>query len=663
MLTNAICLLSLYLMWQIDPLKQDPHGEPPIQNELSLEDLLELRVSVASIEAEGILETPAVVSRYEAEDMRRIGLTTLREMLSLIPGLVPIDTEIGTTSLMLRGLAEFFNQKILFLLNGVPYWQPSHGDNPLWGIPLEAVSHVEVIRGPGAVLYGTNATAGVVNIVLEEIDGGRASATLGSHAQRELGFAYGGVPRSLSQTRYTVAGSWRDEKGYAGLFENRPPPPFFPPGSPSRGTLERFHHAKSLLARMQIGRTDFLAHAFTSSSSGLAGPATPINRAELQYEGYLLHVAHRWSRTTYDLTLFGDYNNFFLKIPTDNLIDGRYHAIQEFSNDGRDNARGRLGAQVNLNLNDSLDWFSGIDYEHRESGEYGNTPADPARDRLVTMTPQHHDELALYSQLDWNTERWRLVVGARATHHERIGWRTQPRMALIYRPTTVHSFKLLYGEGFNTPNFVQTSLVIPNVVLGNPDLVPETVATFDLAYTYATSHALFVANIYRFEGSDFIVRTPLPDRRESMYLNARSFHRTGGELDFQFSYRKFKTMASAAYNDAGNRELADDPTALFSPRWNGSLGVRYRLGERHHLGLSARYVGPQDTASDYTLVHAAYSFSYRGFHTSLVGGNLLDQTPLHADIANQARDRLSPNGDPSPFGRISFRIVLDAFGR
>jgi len=88
--------------------------------EISLEELLMVDISIASTLSERIIDTPAIVSRYDADDLASMGLRTLKDMLSFIPGFVLQKTRSGGTSVMIRGLVEGFNQKVLFLVDDIP---------------------------------------------------------------------------------------------------------------------------------------------------------------------------------------------------------------------------------------------------------------------------------------------------------------------------------------------------------------------------------------------------------------------------------------------------------------------------------------------------------------------------------------------------------------
>lgn len=627
---------------------------------LALKDLLELHVSVAALRAENVISTPAVVSRIDIDEYREMGLNNLVEVLSSVPGLIPIHTEIGTTTLMARGLSEFFNQKVLFMLDGVPYWQAAHGDHPLHGIPLAAVSHIEIIRGPGSVLYGTNATAAVINVVLKTEGDTAVEAATGSHRQRALGFFHSFHFKN-PLWRAQVAGEYYDDLGYQGLFRHRPPPSSFPPGTPSQGTIARRREARSILAKLSYDDDlTILAHAFSSAATGLAGPARLINQSELQYDGWLLHIHKRWYGPRWECETYGDYNNFYLTIPTANLFNGRVDGIQDFDNHGRDNFRTRIGARFTWLMGQNVSLQGGSEYEHRQSGDYHHLPDDPDLAPVLTMPAGHQDETAFFAQVDAYMGPWRLLVGLRHTDLSGKMAQTQPRLAAIYHLSDVSSLKFLVSQGFNSPNFVQSGLDIAGVVRGNSQLQPEEVKTIDLTYNYATPTRVFVANLYQLRGENFILRTPIDGERGSVYLNAADFSRFGFELDYQHLVGNHRLFGNLAFNNAGDRELADDPAALFSPRWNADLGLCLKVDDVTRLGFSWRFVDEQEAAPAYHLVNVAYNLYFPRFEFKVTLANILGQDVFHADIANMQRGRISPSGDSEPTIAVEGRFKWDA---
>jgi len=154
---------------------------------LSLEELMNVEVSVASTKSENISSTPAVVSTYQMQEFIQQGINTLEQALSLIPGIVVDEGTYGNATVMIRGVVDAAGSKVLFLLDGIPYWSPSHNTIPTLGVPVEAIDRIEVIRGPGAVIYGTNAISGVINVITRSQAGRKLALTLGSDDHFNMG--------------------------------------------------------------------------------------------------------------------------------------------------------------------------------------------------------------------------------------------------------------------------------------------------------------------------------------------------------------------------------------------------------------------------------------------------------------------------------------------
>ncbi len=144
-------------------------GSPghPDFTELSLEQLMETEVTSVSKKAERLLDAPAAVYVITAEDIRRSGATSIPEVLRTVPGLEVARTGSHTWEISARGFRYRMANKFLVLIDGRAVYSPVYG-TVLWedqDIPLENVERIEVIRGPGATLWGTNAVNGVINIV------------------------------------------------------------------------------------------------------------------------------------------------------------------------------------------------------------------------------------------------------------------------------------------------------------------------------------------------------------------------------------------------------------------------------------------------------------------------------------------------------------------
>ena len=133
--------------------------------------LEELFVITASKKEEEIWEAPGVVTIITARDIQQFGGQSLAEVLARAPGVQKMFT-ISVPRLTIRGgNASLSNEHVLFLVDGRPH-RTANGNhfiyNPLYSFPLERIIRIEIVRGPGSALYGTNALEGVINIITKK---------------------------------------------------------------------------------------------------------------------------------------------------------------------------------------------------------------------------------------------------------------------------------------------------------------------------------------------------------------------------------------------------------------------------------------------------------------------------------------------------------------
>lgn len=132
--------------------------------ELSFEELMQV-VTVASKREESVQDAPGIVSVITKEEIRRFGAMTLHELLNQMPSVYAIGT-FGTLHNLLSIRGDNFahwNTRVLLLINGRPFRETTLGGSDatfLVSFPVDVIERVELIRGPGSVLYGTNAYTG-----------------------------------------------------------------------------------------------------------------------------------------------------------------------------------------------------------------------------------------------------------------------------------------------------------------------------------------------------------------------------------------------------------------------------------------------------------------------------------------------------------------------
>ncbi|MDX2113311.1 MAG: TonB-dependent receptor [Alphaproteobacteria bacterium] len=204
--------------------------------DLSLEDLAKIKVTSVSKKPE--LETDAAAAIYviTQEDIRRSGSTTLPDILRMAPGVTVTQAAAGSWTVTARGSNDQFSNKLLVLMDGRTIYSPLFS-GVIWDTQdtmLEDIDRIEVIRGPGATLWGANAVNGVINIITKnakETQGGYASYTAGNQIQGIGSVRYGAkvsdnaylrtyAKQSQYNSQYTTSGNsandnWR--KSQAGF--------------------------------------------------------------------------------------------------------------------------------------------------------------------------------------------------------------------------------------------------------------------------------------------------------------------------------------------------------------------------------------------------------------------------------------------------------------
>ncbi|MBI5471697.1 MAG: TonB-dependent receptor [Ignavibacteriae bacterium] len=172
--------------------------------DLTLEELMEVNVTSASKRSERLFETPAAMYVVTQEDIRRSGASSIPELLRMVPGVQVARIDANKWAVSARGFNGPFANKLLVLIDGRVVYSPLFS-GVYWdaqSIPLLDVQRVEVIRGPGATLWGANAVNGVINITTtsaRDVSGGVMSAGGNTAAGP---FASGRYSAQLDSTLY-----------------------------------------------------------------------------------------------------------------------------------------------------------------------------------------------------------------------------------------------------------------------------------------------------------------------------------------------------------------------------------------------------------------------------------------------------------------------------
>ena len=182
--------------------------------QMSLAELGSVEVTTTSKEPEQVWKTAAAVYVLTQDDIRRSGATSIPEALRLVPGVQVSRIDNDHWAVAIRGFADQFSKSMLVLVDGRSLYTPLFA-GVYWalqdGILLEDVERIEIIRGPGATVWGSNAVNGVINIITKnskDTHGQLATAGGGNVDRAGGGFRYGSSDgKNFNYRMYGKAGT------------------------------------------------------------------------------------------------------------------------------------------------------------------------------------------------------------------------------------------------------------------------------------------------------------------------------------------------------------------------------------------------------------------------------------------------------------------------
>lgn len=170
----------------------------------SLEDLMNVQVSSVSKKQEKLSRTAAAVFVITSEDIHDLGATNIPDLLRMVPGMNVAQINANTWAISARGFNSEFSNELLVMVDGRTVYVPTFG-GVSWDvldIPLEDIERIEVIRGPGATIWGANAVNGVINIITKKAADTHGTMIVAGAGNLDQGFGmaqYGGTLGKLAK--------------------------------------------------------------------------------------------------------------------------------------------------------------------------------------------------------------------------------------------------------------------------------------------------------------------------------------------------------------------------------------------------------------------------------------------------------------------------------
>lgn len=543
---------------------------------LPLDDLLQVRVVSGNKYLVNIFDAPSVISTITAAEIAGFGANSLYEVLERATSVYMTGSHFFPQNVSsIRGdLLTHADNHVLLLLNGRPMRESYSGgiNFPLYtAFPLAAIDRLEIIRGPGSVLYGSNAYAGVINIITRtvmddgvtaRVSGGsfdtQASAVTATWEQNEL--------ELLAAVRTLREDGWRFS-----AVDNNGNSRTIPYGEDNLGAFAS--------ARYRQWRADAL---FTSNTQDFMGAVTqwtgapPVEERELQASRSHLNLGRRvdWSSSAY---LDADFSAGQMRFSHYNY---RSHADDYY-----------LELTQHWVPRDDWHWLLGYGVWSQDFGTAAGRQPAP-----VPATSLWRREY--YLQGDWAaTPRLKLTAGLQHNRASLQHDKTVPRYGLIYRHDEHTGLKLMHAEAYRAAYGTETrfSTVIRNPdgtiaggLRGNPALQPETVVTTDIQWFYVTSQHYLAVTAFRSVERNLITRVRAPDLVID-FVNAGELRLRGWTVEGKWQPGTFSLQGSWSTQRNETDKGAVDYTTV--PRHLFKLGATMPLGPAARLGVFAEHVG------------------------------------------------------------------------
>jgi outer membrane receptor for ferrienterochelin and colicins len=525
----------------------------------------------ASRRLEKITDAPATVTRLQEPEIASTLGNSFLPALKEVNGIEFIRVGITAVALNARGFNLSFNNRMLMMEDGRIATLAESGlpVGNMTTIPKVDLAGVEVLVGPGAALYGPDASNGVLTLQTKDprqYPGWTIEASGGSRKFRDVQARFARAAGKFGfkvSGEYQAADDWRSSVFY---------PPVAAGGAPIAENSPNFEtdvaRASGALAWYAAEGSRLSLTAGMSRLNGIGQTSVGRNQFEnyeyrnyqLQYSGSRLfaqvYVTNSLTNGTYALNSYSQNSVRFPALSRDSL-----KTISAFPADGRLQA-----AEVQHNFPVGAYWSTGLSALDNTHVIWG---VQLRRDRVSTFgrwlsdrltgEPIVNDQKGGYTQVETPlTSALRFVAAARYDTHERYDAQFSPKAALLFSPATDQTVRVTFNRAFKSPTVLQTDFHYPNFqpfvgVFGNPDgfdvkkadgtivstvnpLVPETNTTWELGYKAAIRNVVFVdVAAYRSHYMDFLsplvpIANPLTATTATTFPTTAYNHRTGAKV-------------------------------------------------------------------------------------------------------------------------------------
>ena len=630
-----------------------------------------------------ISRTPAVMTVFSREDILRMGARSLTDILALVPGMQTGIAPVGYPQLTFRGIRSQGSEKFKVFLDGHVM------DNPLTDgaslvmsdLATDQVEKVEILHGPGSALYGSDALAGVINIVTRrDILGNGVSLTArgGSYETRRYNLE---AAKEAGRLRVWGNINYLNRKGHVNIRQDAlSSSPVNAAVSNAPGATSEWIENSDFSLAASSGPYHFQMQYINHRDGGFFNPGFSLTDNSVAGRQYLwtdawwadtflngkLNARARvsWSNYHHDFDLELQPPGFVS--PAGTVYSGGQTSIIDAYVDkysGETQADLRAGSHT-LTIGLETQEARLHDITHYANFDPRPLPAvTDVSDRYNWIRPADRFAWALFAQDQWDvSENLGFTAGGRYDRYDDVGGAFSPGLALFYNPGAGWKISVMVSRAFRAPSFRELyKLPAGPALTGSPDLDPETATVFQSSCVYKNSDGIRASVTGYWQDMDDLIEA-MPDSRSNSLRFANIPHARSRGMDLLFDapfpgsffpYGGHLTL-SVSYVDSEDHSGEDIPGVA---NWLGTAGFNLGLPAGMNLHLTLMYVGraqagvgdPGGDLRDYLLTnvtllaHDPGGWS-RGLDMEISVYNLFDTDYAYPDTSGKLPDHMQRPG-------------------
>ena len=577
---------------------------------LSLEELFNIKVSVTSKRDEKQHLAPGVISVISSQEIHQYGARNLRDVIDRIVGVQVVGShQRPHNKASIRGMNGAHQEGWeVVLINGRPIHDGTDGGfnfDIYQGFPLEMIDHIEIIRGPGSVIYGTNAMAGAINIITKNtkksINVSHIDISKGSfnRNQVQLTTLLGDADYSLNIGLNTIRTDGDSVDGVVDAYD-------------VAGVYDTGKKSDNLVFNGQY--KDFTINGILmnndsdSFGSRFHVPSSTMQKKRQYIDiGYMYDITSGWDVSLNYTVNLGEFDWEISNSGAKNHYDDRYDMLEMI---------------IRGNVADDFNVLIGIN-----SSNYKSKFKSGLLDSSI-------NNKSAYLQIDYMLSSVQKIIGG-----VQLNKPEDTKSDLSSRFGYVHAFgenmwlKLLYSEAYRSPN-LQEAKIDAATLKGNPLLDPEKVATYDAQLIYQKSKYYFALSVYDTMLKNVIIRVA---GSPTTFMNEGHIHYQGVELEGRAYFgNDISMMGNFSYQTNKTNNTVEDST--FAPNVMAKIGLTYEGIYGMNMSAFNSYIGE---STDLTVTNNAALRNPKADAYNLLTMNVSIDTGKMFNIGKEGHSLLS----------------------